>query len=267
MNKLYQTKHELWLDILFASFAINDKQIKRDLYNFSIIEFRHMKWVGDAVLKMGDDYNYDRTKMLHKRENMFEILHYLIDELEKASKLYGDDILGQRMLTDESYMISYISSLLGKNDAPVTAFNMARKYGNKELPQEQIDALTVFLFEESYKEYELILVYSYMQARTQNLTHFNVFQDLIDESHFHLQSFGEMMATMGILALPRELHEMTYIVKDIEKFVIDGIAEEEAAKEMCRSLSGSIDDDELKRFFDFVNYQESYHIELMKRLL
>ena len=82
-----------------------------------------------------------------------------------------------------------------------------------------------------------------------------------------MQSFGEMMAKMGILALPRELHSMTYIVKDIEKFVIDGIAEEEGAKEMCKTLSDAIHDDELKRFFDFVNYQESYHIELMKKLL
>ncbi len=46
-----------------------------------------------------------------------------------------------------------------------------------------------------------------------------------------------------------------------------GIAEEEGAKEMCKTLSDAIHDDELKRFFDFVNYQESYHIELMKKLL
>ena len=269
MNKLYQAKHELWLDILFASFAISDKQIKRDLYNFSIIEFRHMKWVGDAVLKAGDDYNYDRTKQLHKRQNVFALLEYLLDELHKTAKLYSENILDTRMKTDETYMISYIEKLLEEsaNDAQITAFDMHRTYKDKNLPQEQIDALTMFLFEESYKEYELILVYAYMQARTSNLTHFNVFQDLIDESHFHLQSFGEMMATMGILALPRELHEMTYKIKDIEKFVIDGIAEEEAAKEMCKTLSGAIEDEELKQFFDFVNYQESYHIELMKRLL
>ena len=269
MNKLYQAKHELWLSVLFASFAINDKQIKRDLYNFSTIEFRHMKWVGDAVLSSGDDYNYDRTKMLHKRDTVFKVLEHLLHELQEIAKFYSQSILDTRMMTDEHYMISYITALLKeiKKDAQITAFNMSRTYEDKNLPKEQIDALTLFLFEESYKEYELILVYAYMQARTKNLTHFNVFQDLIDESHFHLQSFGEMMAKMGILALPRELHELTYIVKDIEKFVIDGIAEEEGAKEMCKTLSSSIEDDDLKRFFDFVNYQESYHIELMKKLL
>jgi len=73
---------------------------------------------------------------------------------------------------------------------------------------------------EGFKEYELILVYAYMQARTKNSLHFNVFQDLVDESHFHLKSFGNMMAKLGILGLPRELHEMTYIVKDLNKFVV-----------------------------------------------
>ena len=269
MSKLYQAKHELWLSVLFASFAINDKQIKRDLYNFSTIEFRHMKWVGGDVLRNGNDYNYDRTKRLKKSGSVFEVLVHLLAELEETASLYSENVLDTRMKTDEDYMISYITTLLEdkNNDAEVTAFNMKRTYADKHLPQDQIDALTMFLFEESYKEYELILVYAYMQARTENITHFNVFQDLIDESHFHLQSFGEMMAKMGILALPRELHELTYKVKDIQKFVVDGIAEEEAAKEMCRTLSGAIEDDGLKRFFDFVNYQESYHIELMKRLL
>ena len=106
-----------------------------------------------------------------------------------------------------------------------------------------------------------------MQARTDNALHFNVFEDLIAESQFHLKSFGNMMSKMGILALPRELHELTYLVKDLEKFVVDGIAEEEAAKIMCKELSDAIKDEELSRFFDFINYQESYHIELMKKLL
>jgi rubrerythrin len=144
---------------------------------------------------------------------------------------------------------------------------MRRVWPENILEQDQIDALTLFLFEESYKEYELILVYAYMQARTDNSLHFNVFQDLIDESHFHLKSFANMMAKLGVLALPRELHEMTYKVKDLEKFVHDGIAEEETAKEMCKELSESITDPKLSKFFDFINYQESYHIELMKKLL
>lgn len=269
VNKLYQEKHELWLTITFTSFAINDEEIKSKLYEFSLIAFRHMKWIGSDVLDKRDDYNYDRSKPLQKGESVFELIYSLISSVKEIKDKYSQDILEQRMATDDEYLLEYLSQILKHedNNKTITAFNKERKWLDKNLDKEQIDALTLFLFEESYKEYELILVYAYMQARTKDALHFNVFQDLIDESHFHLKSFGNMMAKMGILALPRELHEMTYVVKDLEKFVVDGIAEEEAAKEMCRELSDAIKDEELSKFFDFINYQESYHIELMKKLL
>jgi len=269
MNKIYQQKHELWLSITFASFAINDEEIKSRLYDFSQIAFRHMKWIGSDILESGDNYNYDRNMMLYKRETVFDVIEALKTEINAIQENYPATILGERIRTDDAYLLEYLSQVLNRdtNNAEITAFNMKREWQDKNLAQDQIDALTLFLFEESYKEYELILVYAYMQARTNDALHFNVFQDLIDESHFHLKSFGNMMAKLGILALPRELHEMTYIVKDLKQFVVDGIAEEEAAKVMCKELSDAIKDEELSKFFDFINYQESYHIELMKKLL
>jgi len=269
MNKTYQKKHELWLSITFASFAINNEEIKSKLYDFSQIAFRHMKWLGYDILNDGDNYNYDRDLTLYKQELVFEVLNSLVEDIKDIQSYYPSDITGERIKTDDIYLLEYLSEILSKdeNNQPVTAFNMERKWMNKNLAQDQIDALTLFLFEESYKEYELILVYNYMQARTENILHFNVFQDLVDESHFHLKSFGNMMAKLGILALPRMLHEMTYVVKDLEQFIKDGIAEEEAAKIMCKELSDAIKDEELSKFFDFINFQENYHIELMKRLL
>ena len=269
MNKLYQKKHELWLHITFASFAINDESIKSRLYEFSLIAFRHMKWMGTDILERGDDYNYDRNMQLYKTKSIFEVIKALQSVVTSTQALYPDTILGTRAKTDDNYLLEYLRQILADdtNNQEITAFNMQRIWNNGELDASQTDALTLFLFEELYKEYELILVYAYMQERTSNALHFNVFQDLIDESHFHLKSFGNMMAKLGILALPRELHEMTYIVKDLEKFVHDGIAEEEAAKEMCKQLSESIHEEKLSKFFDFINYQESYHIELMKKLL
>ena len=269
MNKLFQQKHQLWLSITFASFSINDEEIKSKLYDFSQIAFRHMKWIATDTLENKDDYNYDRDMMLYKKESVFDVLNELLENVKNIQEHYPDNELGFRLRSDDTYLLEYISLLLknNQNNKTVTAFDMQRKWPGKELAQEQIDALTLFLFEESYKEYELILVYAYMQARTNDLTQFNVFQDLIDESHFHLKSFGNMMAKLGILALPRELHEMTYKVDDIQKFIVDGIAEEEAAKVMCKELSDAIKDEELSKFFDFINFQESYHIELMKKLL
>ena len=269
MHNLYKKKHEQWLHILFASFAINDETIKSRLYDFSLIAFRHMKWIGTDVLAAGANYNYDRDMKLLKQENVFDVLEALKNEVTNTMLLYADNVLENRLKTDDTYLLEYLNQLVSvaTNNKKVTAFNMKRVWPDNNLDQEQIDALTMFLFEESYKEYELILIYAYMQARTNNVLHFNVFEDLIDESHFHLKSFGNMMAKLGILALPRELHEMTYVVKDLKKFVHDGIAEEEAAKVMCKELSDAIKDEKLSKFFDFINFQESYHIELMKKLL
>lgn len=269
MSNLYKKKHELWLNITFASFAINDENIKSRLYEFSLIAFRHMKWIGSDILDAGDNYNYDRSMKLYKRNTVFEVIKALMDEVENIQAVYAQSVLGKRCQTDDEYLLEYLAQILRHepHNKEVTAFNMQRKWLDKNLEQDQIDALTMFLFEESYKEYELILVYAFMQARTDDALQFSIFEDLIDESHFHLKSFGNMMAKMGILALPRELHELTYVIKDLEKFVTDGIAEEEAAKVMCKELSDAIKDEELSKFFDFINYQESYHIELMKKLL
>jgi hypothetical protein len=269
MDKTYQAKHQLWCSITFASFAINDEEIKSRLYDFSQIAFRHMKWLASDILADGGEYNYDRDMILYKKESVFEIIEALVIEIKEIQDIYPDSILGERIKTDDIYLLEYLRQVLDdkSNNQEVTAFNMKREWLDKGLAQDQIDALTLFLFEESYKEYELILVYAYMQQRTKDITQFNVFQDLVDESHFHLKSFGNMMAKLGILALPRELHEMTYVIDDLEQFIVDGIAEEEAAKIMCKELSDAIKDEELSKFFDFINYQESYHIELMKKLL
>ncbi|MCD6173950.1 MAG: iron-binding protein [Sulfurimonas sp.] len=269
MNKIYQAKHDLWLSITFSSFAINDEEIKSRLYDFAQMAFRHMKWLGEDILSAGDKYNYDRDILLYKRETVFEIINALVIDIKAIQNVYPDTVLGERIKTDDAYLLDYLSEVLANksNNKEITAFNMKREWLDKNLPQDQIDALTIFLFDESYKEYELILIYAYMQTRTKDILQYNVYQDLIDESHFHLKSFANMMAKLGILALPRELHEMTYIVKDLDKFIRDGIDEEMAAKEMCKALSEAIKDEELSKFFDFINYQENYHIELMRKLL
>jgi len=106
-----------------------------------------------------------------------------------------------------------------------------------------------------------------MQQYTNNITQYNVYQDLIDESQFHLKSFGNMLSLMGILAIPRVVIKELYKRFDIKQFLLDGIEEEKIAKEECRKLSMLVKDDELSRFFEFINYQENYHIELMKKAL
>ena len=270
IKELYQQKHELWIKVLFCSFAIGQDNISRTLYEFANIEFRHMKWLSNALKKQNIEYDYNKNAIDLEKKTSFEIFEYLLGQIKSVIKEYDpQDPLCARMLSDEYYMIQIIENFLTnkENNIDVTAFNRSRNYDGKNLDRRSTDALTLFLFEESYKEYELILLYSYFQNNTTNILHYNVYQDMIDESQYHLKSFGTMLAKMGILAIPRTVIPELYKNKDIKEFLIGGIDEEINAKEECRSLAQAIDDEEISKFLEFIMYQEDYHIHLMKKAL
>lgn len=267
---LFRRKHQLWLRIAFMSFSVNDPWVKNRLYEFSQIEFRHLKWLAQLFYENNIPYDYERDAHLNiEGESFFGLVHTAINEIKTIHLLYKETPLYERMHQDEAYILSTLNAYLDKLslDEPLRAFDRSRHWPDALLNPVEIDALTLFLFEELYKEYELIMIYFYRQIRATSPSQVTHFQDLIDESHFHLRSFGEMMSKMGILALPRTLHPRTYQINDMEKFLQDGILEEENAKEECRKLSRAITDEKLSSFFEFINHQESYHIEIMKKLL
>lgn len=269
LNEIYRLKHQLWLKILFVSFAIKDEKLKSELYDIAQIEFRHLKWLSNKLVEENIEYDYDRYAIDFEKTTSNEYFLYLISEIQLVMKNYNpDDELFARMMSDEYFFIIKLNQFLKEyQNQNITAFDKKRIYGDKKLSKESIDALTIFLFEETYKEYELILIYSYMQNHTKNLTQYNIYQDLIDESQFHFKCFGNMLSLLGILAIPRVVIKELYKRFDIKQFLLDGIEEEKMAKEECKKLSMAVKDDELSRFFEFINYQENYHIELMKKAI
>jgi rubrerythrin len=265
---LFRYKHQFWLRLAYLSFSADEPRVKNRLYEFSQIEFRHLKWLSETLYANGTPYDYHRDSAFGVEFETFDdALHAAIDELASLHALYEGTVLCERMRTDERFILSFLKACQGTLPRPLSAFDRSRRWPEAPLNGEQTDALTLFLFEESYKEYELILIYLYRLARATTAAQSSSFTDLIEESHFHLRSFSEMMAKMGILALPRELHPRTYEITDMEKFLRNGIVEEENAKEECRRLSSAITDPKLSSFFEFINFQESYHIEIMKKLL
>jgi len=270
LYQTYQNKHELWLKVLYASFAISDEAIKSRLYEFSQIEFRHLKWLSNILKEKDISYDYEKRAIDIEKKTNFNYFAYLIDEIKLCVKSYDTTLaLSARMVSDEFYIINILEEYLKdiKNDADITAFNRSRNYEGKNLDDQSRDALTIFLFEESYKEYELILLYSYFQNYTTDILQYNIYQDMIDESQFHLKSFGNMQAKMGILAIPRSVIEQLYKSKDIKQFLIDGIQEEENAKAECARLAEAVNDEQISKFLTFVMFQENYHIELMKKAI
>jgi len=269
LSTLFQIKHELWLKILFTSFAVKNDKIKSELYEFASMQYRHLKWISNELKDNNEEYNYTKSDINIEKESNFAYFQFLIDEIKIAMSNYKPSELSARIISDEYYMIQRLEAYMNdnSNDGKITAFSKERIYERKQLDKTSTDAFTIFLFEETYKEYELIFVYAYMQNYTIDILQYNVYQDLIDESQYHLKCFGNMLSKMGILAIPRMLIESIYKRKDIKQFLLDGIEEEKAAKEECRKLAEAVKDEELSQFFNFINFQENYHMELMQKAI
>lgn len=269
MQKVLVKTHEVWLATLMASFMSQRGQTKRVLNDFSDILFRHFTWIERKLIEKNREYDYNRDAIPIKVDSLDVILANIIERLnalELLLPLLEDKALEFRVQSDWSYIKYKLSTLPNEE---VSAFNAQRKYKDITLSNEATDAFTLFLFEESYKEYELIMIYNYLKAHSSSDYLNKIFQILVDESFFHLKSFAEMMAQMGILGVPRVVHKSLYQIEDVTEFLKDGIDEEIAAKEQCKELSAAVakDSEELAKFFDFINNQENYHIELMQDAL
>ncbi len=269
MKQLLIKTHEVWLVTLMASFMSKKAESKQILNDFSDILFRHFTWLERKLIDAGIEYDYNRENVPIKVDSLKVILVNITERLNTMEIMLPnvtDEALRFRIQKDWEYMKYQLNNI---EDEEISAFNGERKYKNFNLSSQATDALTLFLFEESYKEYELIMIYNYLKAHSSDDYLNKIFQILIEESFFHLKSFGQMMAEMGILGVPRVIHNSLYQIENVTEFLKDGIDEELAAKEQCKELSNAVvkEAKELAMFFDFINYQENYHIELMKDAL
>ena len=269
MKTLFKEVHEAWLATQFTGF-MSQTQSRQTLYEFSNILFKHLTWLENDFIKNEVTYNYTIKQVPIRVTHISHMLNNIIQRITSIeSKLdsCGDGDITFRMKSDLEYMKSVLTEL--PEEEVSEAFDINRAYPDVELSEEARDALTIFLFEESYKEYELIMVYNYSKANSNDAFLNRIYQILIDESFFHLRSFGQMMADMGILGVPRSLMEEIYKFEDLEQFLKDGIQEEIGAKEECKRLAAAVSNssEHFASFFTFINNQENYHIALMEEAL
>ncbi len=267
-ERVFTTMHEGWLRLLFTSFAVNDREWGERLYDYSEILYRHMRFVETLFVEKKIEYSYERPSIALEFKSEGEAARFCHEGIEKILEQMNEsgDPLASRIIHD----LRYISSTLEREferEGEVTAFDKSLKLDGVELEKSSLDALVLFLFEESYKEYELIIIYSYAQTVVESKRLFEIFQILIDESKFHLKSFALLMAKLGILAVPRMVTQEIYRFDSLKRFLTEGIEEEKGAKEQCRALAEAVDEEKLREFFDFINFQEDYHITLMKEAL
>jgi len=269
MKKLFKEIHEAWLATQFTGF-MSQTQSRQELYEFSNILFKHLTWIENDFVKQNIKYTYDINQVpirVDKLSTMISDIIRRIELIESELDSCKDEHITFRMRSDLDYMKSALEKIADEDVS--SAFDMKKEFPKITLTQEAQDALTLFLFEESYKEYELIMVYNYSKANSNDAFLNRIFQILIDESFFHLRSFGQMMAQMGILGVPRSLMEEIYKFDDLEQFLKDGIQEEIGAKEECKRLADAVSSssEHFASFFNFINNQENYHIALMEEAL
>ena len=267
--KILITKiHEVWLETLMASFMSRTDN-KRVLYDFSMILFRHLTWLSEEMLVLDEPCDYEREVISINRGLLSEINENIfvhLSELSMRLPLLSNKNLSQRMNHD----ISYIQKTLEVMDEEIIlAFNMERKIQNISISTEARGALTRFLFEEIYKKYEHLIIYLHIRTNSKDAYISKVFQTLIEENFCHIRHFGEMMATMGTLSVPRVITEPLCQDENILGFLENIIEEELSAQKRCQLLCQKFSDNskELKEFFDFIANQEAYHITLIKDVL
>jgi hypothetical protein len=269
MKILFKEVHELFLATQFAGFMSKSRN-RQELYEFANIFFKHFTWLENDFIKNGITYNYNINQIPIKVTKLSQMLNNIIQRIEsiedKLSSCRDGDIT-HRMQSDFNYIKLVLQNM--EDEDVSSSFDTKRDYLDIELSNEARDALTLFLFEESYKEYELIMVYNYSKANSSDAFLNRIFQILIDESFFHLRSFGQMMSEMGILAVPRSIMEEVYKFNDLKQFLKNGIAEEIGAKEECKKLANTVSSSSeyFASFFTFINNQENYHIALMEEAL
>ncbi len=267
-KRLFTTVHEGWLKLSFTSFAVSDRSWGERLYDYSEILYRHLRFIEHHYVERGLEYSYERPAITLDFTTEGEAARFCDEVLARIEMQLSDngDALASRMLHDLAYIRKDLQRAFDRNDE-VTAFDRSLSLEGVSLDETSLEALVLFLFEESYKEYELIVIYAYAQTVVKDKRLSEIFQILIDESKFHLKSFAHLMAKLGILTVPRMVTQEIYRIDAIDQFLLDGIDEEKAAKEECRKLAKAVDNEMLSAFFDFINFQEDYHITLMQEAL
>jgi len=269
MKVLFSEIHEVWLATQFTGFMTKGES-RQELYEFSNIFFKHLTWLENDFIKNGIDYSYDIKQVPIRVTELSHMLNNIIVRLETIESMLNrceDKDVVFRIQSDINYIKPALQKMPDENVEE--CFSAKKLYPNVPLTDKARDALTIFLFEESYKEYELIMVYNYSKANSNDVFLNRIFQILIDESFFHLRSFGQMMAEMGILGVPRSLMEEIYKFDDLKEFLKSGIQEEIGAKEECKKLADAVSQssEHFASFFTFINNQENYHIALMEEAL
>ncbi|WP_024791945.1 ferritin-like domain-containing protein [Lebetimonas sp. JS138] len=269
-QKLIRFSHESFIKFIYASVMVKETNAKKLFEDIAMFKYRHMVWaMADAKnddVKFNMDFNTEEIRKIQKKYAS-DLLEELVNDLEENLKFYKDYNTPtiNRLKNDDSYFLSQIKKL--DLECIITAFNENKELSGVKLDENAKAALVFFLMEETFKEYELITIYSYLKAFSDNEVANSAFTDLAYDSIYHLRRFAQLASEMGVLTLPRPIPHGKYENIGIVEFLKENIEEEMDAEKQCLILAEKIGNEELSNFLLFISRQELYHAELLKRAL
>ncbi len=269
-QQIIQKAHEDFIKFIYASVMVKEADVRHKLNDIALFKYRHMVWLmQDAVNKkipFNMDFKYENIAKI-KVDNSSDLIEILKIKLDENLAIYEgiNDSTINRLKNDDSYFIEELGKL--DVESKITAFNENKKLPGIELSNKSKSALIFFLMEETFKEYELITIYSYLKVHSDIAVADAAFTDLAYDSVYHLKRFADLASKMGVLTFPRAIPHNKYENIGVVEFLKENIEEEMDAEKQCLILAEKIGNKELSDFLLFISRQELYHGELLQRAL
>ena len=256
-----------FLRFMYASVMLKNRAVAEILEDIANIKYRHMVWAMTDARLRGEEFDMDIDDLSNlKVNNAKELIEILKDDVNSIlDSVKGENPTEKRFISDNEYFLEQLNEI--EIDEEITAFNENKKLDNIEIDENATNALVFFLMEESFKEYELITIYSYLKVHSDNEVANYVFTDLALDSIYHFKKFTTLAAKMGVLTFIRSIPQEKYKSIGIVEFLKENIEEELDAEKQCLILAEKIGNKQLSDFLLFISRQEVYHAELLERAL
>ena len=268
--QIIKKEHESFIKFIYASVMVKEADVRHKLNDIALFKYRHMVWImQDAVnnnVKFNMDFDEKEIAKI-KVETEDELIEVLKEDLNQNIAIYEgiNNPTINRFRSDDEFFLEELNIL--DVEGEITSFNENKTLKEIELDEESKSALVFFLMEETFKEYELITIYSYLKVHSNIAVANSAFTDLAYDSIYHLKRFASLASEMGVLTLPRVIPHDKYENIGVVEFLKENIEEEMDAEKQCLILAEKIGNKYLKDFLLFISRQEVYHGELLQRAL
>jgi bacterioferritin len=263
-------EHSAIVQYLYHIFLITDANITAEIEEIARQEMRHLKWFAQKVVQLGGEV------VLNRLEDMIVIggpdwegmLSEDIKAEEMAIEIYTKQLdmvkddsvkrLLERVIRDENFHRIEFSELKEK----VMEGIVCMQEGQRKADPRVIEVLNKFLQE----EYQSIINYLYQFFHSKDLNHRDAMLDIAIESMVHMGKLGEAIGELGGMPdIRADLSRRDR--KTMQESLEEDIKFEQETGGDYKKESGHVEDEGVKKLFEFIESQEEYHKQMLMEVL